>query len=95
MSERILSRLEPVRRRQLGREMLRFAAAGLLAGSVVAIGLGVLRTWQKSSRTHSTLLAAALAFVLAGPALGAAAALTRGRSARLAAAAVDDHDTPA
>ena len=72
MSERILSRLEPVRRRQLRREMLRFAAIGLLAGSLVAIGLGVLR-WQKSGAERGTLLAA-LAFVLAGPALGAAAA---------------------
>ena len=45
MSERILEKLEPVRRRQLGLEILRFAAVGLLAGSLVGVGLGVLR-WQ-------------------------------------------------
>jgi tetratricopeptide (TPR) repeat protein len=89
MNERILSRLEPVRRRQLGREVLRFAAAGLLAGSMVAIGLGVLR-WQDPGSARGTLWAA-LAFVLAGPALGAFAAVARGRSARSAAAAVDAH----
>ena len=47
MGDRILTKLEPVRRRQLGLEVIRFAAMGLLAGSLVGIGLGVLR-WQRA-----------------------------------------------
>jgi tetratricopeptide (TPR) repeat protein len=89
MGERILTKLEPVRRRQLGLEVLRFAAMGLLAGSLVGIGLGVLR-WQGSGTDRATIWAA-LAIVLAGPVLGALAGLARGRSSRAAAAAVDAH----
>jgi tetratricopeptide (TPR) repeat protein len=89
MNERILSRLEPVRRRQFRREIVRFAAIGLLAGSLFAIWLGILR-WQKPEGDRVTFWAA-LAFVLAGPALGAIAATARGRSTRAAAAAVDAH----
>jgi hypothetical protein len=89
MGERILAELEPVRRRQLGLEVLRFAAMGLLAGSLVGIGLGVLR-WQGPGVDRATTWAA-LAVVLAGPVLGAVIGLARGRSARSAAAAVDAH----
>ncbi len=89
MGEHILAKLEPVRRRQLRRELLRFAALGLLASSLVGIGLAVPR-WQGPSTGAATVWAA-LAIVLAGPALGAILGLTRGRSARAAAAAVDAH----
>lgn len=89
MNERILSRLEPVRRRQVSRDVVRLAAIGLLAGSTVAIGLGVLR-WQNPSAGRASLFIA-MAWVLAGPALGALAGLARGRSHRTAAAAVDGH----
>ncbi len=78
-----------MRRRQLAREVLRFAAAGLLAGSVVAIGLGI-RRWNHPGGAGATVWAA-LAAVLAGPAIGAIVALARGRSTRSAAAAVNAH----
>ena len=45
MSDRILQKLEPVRRRQLGLEVLRYAAMGLLASSLLGVGLGAWR-WQ-------------------------------------------------
>jgi hypothetical protein len=89
MGERILAKLEPVRRRQRSQEVLRFAALGLLASSLVAIGLGILR-WRGPSTDHATVWAA-LAIVLAGPVIGAILGLARGRSARAAAAAVDEH----
>jgi hypothetical protein len=88
MGDRILERLEPVRRRQLTLEVLRYAAIGLLASSLLGMTLGVLR-WQGWG-LGSTLVWAAV-IVLAGPALGAFAGLVRGRPARAAAAAVDDH----
>ncbi len=86
MSERILETLEPVRRRQLSLEVLRFSAIGLLAGSLLGVGLGVLR-WQSASGPAWSAWAAA--FLAAGPVLGALFGLLRGRSIRLAAAAVD------
>ncbi len=89
MSERILEKLEPVRRRQLGLEIMRSAAVGLLASSLVGVGLGLVR-WQGAGITGASrwwLWAALIA--VAGPALGAIVGLVRGRSARLAAAAVD------
>lgn len=89
MNERILSRLEPVRRRELAREVLRFAAAGLLVGSIVAIGLGIQR-WNHPA-SAAAAVSAAIAVVLAAPAVGAIGALVRGRSIRSAAAAVDSH----
>ncbi len=90
MNERILSRLEPVRRRQLGREVLRFAAVGLLAGSMVAIGLGVLR-WQDpgSARAHAS--GPRWPSCWPGRRSGHSPPSARGRSARSAAAAVDAH----
>jgi hypothetical protein len=84
MSERILEKLEPVRRRQLGLEVLRFAAMGLLAGSLLGVGLGIWR-WQ----SHGSAGALAVAVLLAGPMLGALIGLLKGRSIRLAALAVD------
>jgi hypothetical protein len=89
MSERILEKLEPVRRRQQGLEVIRSTAAGLLASSLVGVALGLLR-WQGAGVTGAGrwwLWAAAIA--VAGPALGAIVGLARGRSALLAAAAVD------
>ena len=80
MSERILEKLEPVRRRQLGLEILRFAAMGLLAGSLLGVGLGVWR-WQGPAGGARTA-SGPLAILLAGPALGALVGLARGRSAR-------------
>jgi hypothetical protein len=87
MSDRILDRLEPVRRRQLGLEVLRHAAFGLLAGSIAGVGLGVWR-WQARPSAGVSFLWAVL-ILLAGPALGAIVGLMRGRSARFAAVAVD------
>lgn len=89
MNERILSRLEPVRRRELAREVLRFAAAGLLVGSLVAIGLGIQR-WNHPAGA-AAIVWSAIALVVAGPAIGAIGAVVRGRSIRSAAAAVDIH----
>ena len=89
MSDRILEKLEPVRRRQLGLEVLRHAALGLLAGSLVGVGLGVWR-WQGAGLAGAAAWSLwAAAILLAGPASGAIVGLFRGRSARLAAAAVD------
>jgi hypothetical protein len=45
MRERILDTLEPVRRRQLGIEVIRASAIGLLAGSLLAVVAGIVR-WQ-------------------------------------------------
>jgi hypothetical protein len=89
MSERILEKLEPVRRRQLQLEIVRYSAMGLLAGSLLAVGVGVWR-WQGTGSTGTGMIALwATALVLAGPALGALVGLVRGRSWRIAAAAVD------
>ncbi|MFI5460226.1 MAG: hypothetical protein ACHRXM_32820 [Isosphaerales bacterium] len=87
MSDRILERLEPVRRRQLGLEVLRFAGIGLLAGSLLGVGLGVWR-WQGAGGGAAWAVYA-LAILMAGPAIGAMVGLARGRSFRLAAAMVD------
>jgi hypothetical protein len=85
MGERILERLEPVSRRQLRLEVLRWAVLGLLAGSVASVCLGLLR-WQGAA-------VAGWGFVvlLAGPAIGAIVALVLGRSAKIAASAADEH----
>jgi hypothetical protein len=90
MSERILEKLEPVRRRQLRLEIMRFSAMGLLAGSLLAAGLGVWR-WQGTGPSGNGMLIAiwAAAILVAGPVLGAVLGLVRGRSWRIAAAAVD------
>jgi hypothetical protein len=89
MSDRILEKLEPVRRRQLVLEVVRYTAMGLLAGSIVGVGLGAWR-WQAAGlATAAAWPLSALAVVLAGPLLGAAVGVIRGRSARVAAAAVD------
>jgi len=89
MSERILEKLEPVRRRQLQLEIVRYSAMGLLPGSLLAVGLGVWR-WQGTGSISTGMIALwALALLLAGPALGALVGLVRGRSWRIAAAAVD------
>ena len=85
MSERILETLEPVRRRQLSLEIVRYSAIGLLAGSLSGVALGVVR-WQSASGFSSTW---AVALLVAGPVLGALIGLVRGRSIRLAAATVD------
>jgi len=85
MSERILETLEPVRRRQLSLEILRYSAIGLLAGSLSGVALGVVR-WQTASGLWS---AWAVSLLVAGPVLGALIGLVRGRSIRLAAATVD------
>ena len=82
MNERILSRLEPVRRRQLRREMLRFAAVGLLARLDGRDRAGRGRAGRNRG-PNAARSGPRLAFVLAGPALGAAAAarLAAGRPA--------------
>ncbi len=85
MGDRILERLEPVRRRQLRLEVLRYAVLGLLAGSLASAGLGLLR-WQ-----GATVAGWAFAVLLAGPAAGALIALAFGRSAKTAATATDEH----
>ena len=51
--------LEPVRRRQLGLEIVRCSAIGLLAGSLAAVALGILR-WQGSGALATALAAACL-----------------------------------
>jgi tetratricopeptide (TPR) repeat protein len=88
MGDRILTKLEPVRRRQLGLEVLRLAAIGLLAGSLVGIVLGLLR-WQGLDPRNAAVWAGVV--LLAGPVLGALVGVARGRSSRVAAAAVDSH----
>ena len=54
MSERILESLEPVRRRQLGLEILRCSAIGLLAGSLAGVIRALLR-WQGSGAAPAAL----------------------------------------
>ena len=86
MSDRILEKLEPVRRRQLGLEVLRYGALGLLASSLLGVVLGVWR-WQGAGTAAAwSIWALAL---LAGPVLGATVGLLRGWSSRATAAAVD------
>jgi hypothetical protein len=89
MSDRILEKLEPVRRRQLGLEALRYAALGLLTSSLLGVGLGVWR-WQRAGAAAGASWSLwALTILVAGPVLGAIVGLVRGRSAQVAAAAVD------
>jgi hypothetical protein len=89
MSDRILEKLEPVRRRQLGLEALRYAAMGLLTSSLLGVGLGVWR-WQRAGAAAGASWSLwALTILVAGPVLGAIVGLVRGRSAQVAAAAVD------
>ncbi len=85
MGERILETLEPVRRRQFGLEIVRCSAIGLLAGSLSAVVLGILR-WQGSGSVPAALGAACLG---GGPLIGALIGVLRGRSVHLAAATVD------
>jgi hypothetical protein len=85
MGEGILETLEPVRRRQLGNEVVRASAIGLLAGSLLALVAGILR-WQNPG---SAAVIWAGVFFLAGPLIGALLGLLRGRSIRLVAATVD------
>jgi hypothetical protein len=89
MSDRILQKLEPVRRRQLGLEALRYAAMGLLTSSLLGVGLGVWRWQQAGAAAGASWSLWALAILVAGPVLGAIVGLVRGRSAQVAAAAVD------
>jgi hypothetical protein len=86
MGDRILERLEPVRRRQLGLEVLRCSMLGLLASSVLGVVLGASR-WQGAG----AIVGWAIAIVVAGPVAGALVGLARGRSARSAAIATDLH----
>jgi hypothetical protein len=86
MGDRIVERLEPVRRRQLRLEVVHSAVLGLLASSCAAGGLGILR-WQGAGAVSGW----AVAILLAGPVLGALVALVRGRSAQAAARATDGH----
>jgi hypothetical protein len=85
MGDRILDRLEPVRRRQLRLEVFRYAVIGLLAGSLMSASIGLLR-WQ-----GLPVWGWAIAILLAGPAAGAIVALVRGRNANAAAATTDLH----
>jgi hypothetical protein len=89
MSDRILQKLEPVRRRQLGLEALRYAAMGLLTSSLLGVGLGVWRWQQAGAAAGAYWSLWALTILVAGPVLGAIVGLVRGRSAQVAAAAVD------
>jgi len=86
MGDRILERLEPVRRRQLRLEVFRDAVLGLLASSLAGVILGVWR-WQGAGAVAGW----AVAILLAGPVLGALVGLALGRSAKAAAAATDEH----
>jgi hypothetical protein len=91
MSDRIFEKLEPVRRRQWLLEIVRLSAIGLLAGSLVALVLGVWR-WQMAGQGAADTVAFAswaLAILAAGPVLGGLFALIRGASSRTAARAVD------
>jgi hypothetical protein len=90
MNERILEKLEPVRRRQLGLEVVRYAAMGLLASSFLGVGLGVWRWQGTSTPATGALWLWTAAILLSGPVLGALIGLIRGRSSALAAAAVDE-----
>jgi hypothetical protein len=85
MGERILDTLEPVRRRQLGIEVIRASAIGLLVGSLLAMVAGILR-WQNAGPAAAIW---AGVFFMAGPLIGALFGLLRGRSIHLAAATVD------
>jgi hypothetical protein len=83
----IYKELTPVRQRQQRLSALRLAVGGLLAGSLVGIGLG-LGKWL-AGWTIAPWLAAAV--LLAGPVLGAALGWLRRRSWEEAAGAVDAH----
>jgi hypothetical protein len=85
MGERILDTLEPVRRRQLGIEVVRASAIGFMVGSLLAVVAGILR-WQNAGNAAAIW---AGVFFLAGPLIGALIGVLRGRSIRLAAATVD------
>jgi hypothetical protein len=85
MGDRILERLEPVRRRQLRLEVFRYAVLGLLAGSCAALGVGIMR-WQGAGPATGW----AVAILLAGPVLGALLGLALGRNAKAAALATDE-----
>jgi hypothetical protein len=86
MGDRILEWLEPVRRRQLGLEVLRYSVLGLLASSLLGVALGAWR-WQGAA----AIAGWAIAIIVAGPVLGALVGWAKGRSPRLAAIATDEH----
>lgn len=86
MTEQVFTRLSPVRSRQRGLFALRTAVWGLLAGSVVAIGLVVAR-WLGASISVWALAAVQVA----GPILGLVIGLAWKRSWHGAAVAVDQH----
>jgi hypothetical protein len=83
----IYTELAPIRRRQQRLLALRLALAGLLAGSLLGVVLGLGR-WLAGWSISPGLAAGVL---LAGPALGAAAAFLRRPRWEEAAAAVDAH----
>ncbi len=91
MSDRILEKLEPVRRRQCELEIVRFSAMGLLAGSLLAAWSWASGAGKRPDQAATGMPIAfwAAAILVAGPVLGAVLALVRGRSSRIAAAAVD------
>ncbi len=86
MTEQVFTRLSPVRTRQRGVFGLRAAVWGLLAGSLVAIGLVVSR-WLGASISVGTLVAVQVA----GPILGLIIGLAWKRTWHGAAVAVDQH----
>lgn len=85
MKERIYRGLAPVRRRQLGQGVARAVIVGLLASSMVGIGLGLWR-WQTATSIPPALV---FTILLAGPLLGMLAALARRPSWLGVAVAVD------
>jgi hypothetical protein len=86
MTRRIYQELGPVRARQIAFGLMYSAAAGLLAASVIGIGLGAGRFagWRASPWTLAAIL-------VAGPTLGLMAGLMRSKTWETAAGAVDSH----
>lgn len=86
MAQRIFRELGPVRARQVVIGLLQSAAAGLLAASVVGIGLGV---WRLTSANAAPWTLAAI--LAAGPVLGMLVGWMRRKGWAGAAGAVDRH----
>lgn len=86
MTEQVFSHLSPVRRRQRGMFALRTAVWGLLAGSLVAIGLCVAR-WLGAPLAGWTIPGT----LVLSPVVGMIVGLVWKRSWHGAAAAVDQH----
>lgn len=87
MRREIYRDLGPVRRRQLTQAALRWAALGLLVGSVLGIGLGLARWWTGGEVANPAIGA----LLVAGPIVGLIVGSARRRGWHDAAVAVDAH----